>query len=369
MKIVHLSCVTPPEIGGIGRVAFQEVEGLKKRGVDASLVAPGRVPTYWSVGNAAALHYNTLQACVCDADIVHLHYPFYGTAGMVARLRSKGIIKRLVITLHMDATADGLKGFYFNLHRRIAQPRILQTADALLVSSLDYARHSSFAPICARDASALGGADRCIELPFGVDEKLFSPVSRLPSPVPRLLFVGGMDRAHAFKGIEILLRALTHLPTNVACTLVGDGDLRPSYEKLAKNLGIADRVTFRGRISDDELPDVYRGADIFVFPSTSGAEAFGLAALEAQACGVPVVASDLPGVRIIVVQGETGFRVSPGDADALAERLKYLLNHHDVRLAMGKRARERVLERFTWSKHLDGLMDVYRRLCSDDYSS
>ncbi|MEK7116533.1 MAG: glycosyltransferase family 4 protein, partial [Patescibacteria group bacterium] len=294
MRVIHIACVAPPQIGGIGQVAAFEVAQLRARGIDASLVSPTTQRFFWHFGNAAALDLRPIMEDVRNADIVHLHYPFYGTAGIVAQLRKRGVITRLVVTLHMDATARGLKGFYFDLHRRVAQSRILKMADALLVSSLDYARHSSFASL----------ADRCYELPFGVDEKRFAPYLT-PSPLSfirrggSVLFVGGMDTAHAFKGVEVVLRAMTQMSQNVTLTLVGDGNLRHGYEKFARTLGISSRVKFLGRVSDAELPDVYRSADVFAFPSSSDAEAFGLAALEAQSSGVPVVASDLPGVRTV----------------------------------------------------------------------
>lgn len=347
MRVIHLSCVVPPQTGGIGVVASEEVRGLRERGFDARLSDVSGM----RFGNAMRLDLRPLLPDLRSADVVHLHYPFYGTAGRIARLRRQGVIKRLVITLHMDATANGWKGMIFDLHRRLFQNKILRSADALLVSSKDYAQHSSFAPF----------ADRVIELPFGVDEKLFFPAQHEGANV---LFVGGMDTAHAFKGVDVLLRAFTKLPADTSLSLVGDGDLRPSYEKLSRELGIVDRLKFLGRVSVDELPGVYRSADVLAFPSTSGAEAFGLVALEAQASGVPVVASDLPGVRTVVANGETGFLVPPSDADALAERLKYLLEHSDVRDAMRKRARERVLERFTWTKHFDALLEIYKKLCA-----
>lgn len=353
MRVVHLSCVAPPEIGGIGRVASIEVDSLCARGIDAMLISSTSCRSFWRYGNAAALDLRSVMEELRNADIVHLHYPFYGTAGMIANLRRRKIIRRLVITLHMDATATGFKKLYFNIHRKFLQPYILRTADAMCISSLDYARHSSFAPF----------ADRLIELPFGVDEKKFSPSQDArPTDAATLLFVGGMDRAHAFKGVEVLLRALARMRQNVTLFLVGDGDLRPSYETLARELGVSDRVTFCGRVSEDELPHLYRRALILVLPSVSGAEAFGLAALEAQACGVPVVASDLPGVRTVVAHGETGFLVPPCDAHALAERLTYLCEHADVRRVMGRRARERVLERFTWSRHIERLIQQYGEL-------
>jgi glycosyltransferase involved in cell wall biosynthesis len=379
MRVIHFSCVAPPQTGGIGAVAFEEVQRLNEKGIQSVLFSPPQLPLRKgealgkksspyegevggvSIGNAAFLNLKPLRSDLQSADVVHLHYPFYGTAGQLARLRQRGIIKKLVLTLHMDATAQGWKGMVFDLHRRFFQKDILDVADALLVSSKDYAEHSSFAP----------WKDRVIELPFGVDEKMFCPPPatsyQLPATSARrfsLLHVGGMDTAHAFKGVDVLLRAMKELPTHIHATVVGDGDLRAGFEAQATQFGISDRVHFVGKISQEELVRAYQSADLFVFPSTSQAEAFGLAAVEAQACGLPVVASDLPGVRTVVANGETGFLVPISDASALARRVLYLAEHDDVRHAMGERARQRVLEKFTWDRHMDGLINVYQKVCA-----
>jgi glycosyltransferase involved in cell wall biosynthesis len=356
MRIIHFSCIAPPDIGGIGRVASQEVASLVERGEDTHLVS---LTTHagFRFGNAGSIH--GVEHFVRDADIVHLHYPFYGTAGTLARLRRENAIKRLVMTLHMDATSRGPKGRVFDAYRAAFQEKILASADALLVSSKDYASHSSYKDV-AKDV---------IELPFGVDETRFSPGPPdrarfgLPVGVPVILFVGGMDKAHAFKGVDVLLRAAVTMPDSHVL-LVGEGKLRKSYERLASDLGIASRCHFAGSVKDDGLVETYRSADVFAFPSTSAAEAFGLVAVEAQACGIPVVASDLPGVRTVIANGETGFLIPVGDGAALAERLSEILKNTDVRQRMGEAARRRVLDRFTWTKHMDGLMGVYSNLCA-----
>lgn len=365
MRIVHLACIAPPQIGGIGHVASTEVAALQARGIEADLYAPGSVPSLWRIGNAARLDVRSVADKLTSADIVHLHYPFFGTSGIVVRWRRQGKIKRLVMTLHMDATAPCFKGLLFRLHRRWLQPYQLKTADALIVSSTDYARHSSF----------VSYVDRCIELPFGVDEQKFSPSTTVRSLQVaarsqnnlQLLWVGGMDRAHAFKGVDILLRAVAALPMNVICSLVGDGDFRSHYEKLSRKLGIEGRVKFLGRVSENELPNIYRCADVFVFPSTSNAEAFGLAALEAQSSGVPVVASNLPGVRTVVVNDETGFLVPPRDPNALTVAIKKLLDDAELRRRMGEGARQRVLEQYTWTKHINRLIEIYQTICASRY--
>jgi glycosyltransferase involved in cell wall biosynthesis len=138
--------------------------------------------------------------------------------------------------------------------------------------------------------------------------------------------------------------------------------LRPSYERLAVSLGLQDRVRFVGRLNDVDVPLFYRSLDLCVFPSTSSAEAFGLVALEAQGCGIPVIASDLPGVRTVIQDGKTGLLVKPNDKRALAQAIDEILRDPDRRRLMGERARQNVLERFTWSKHMEGLMGVYESL-------
>ena len=374
MRLIHLACVAPPQTGGLGEVPLLEVASLNGRGFFAELLAPAvngfqdalpvrRLKTIWSYGNAARLSPSAVIAAVQGADVVHLHYPFYGTAGLIASLRRRGVIRRLVVTLHMDATAGGLLGFIFNFHRKFLQRRVLQAADALIVSSLDYARHSSFAPYAS-------GSTQISEIPFGVDEQRFSPGAqeRLMFGIPQdkqvVLFVGGMDRAHAFKGVDVLLRALARLPASVFGVLVGDGALRPSYETMASNLGIGDRVKFLGRVPYADLPKVYRSADVLAMPSISSAEAFGLVALEAQSCGVPVVATELPGVRTVVDNGVTGLLVPPQDDVALAEKLEEILGNEFKRTEMGKAAIEHVHRRFTREKHMDELIALYRRVCA-----
>jgi len=374
MRVIHLACVAPPQTGGIGQTAFWETTSLIERGIEASLIAPAvpdvasavpvrRLPLSWSLGNAAALRPRPLERALQDADIVHLHYPFYGTAGRVAALRRRNKIKRLVLTLHMDAESRGPKGVAFELHRLFFQKKILESADALIVSSRDYAEHASFRSTLATRP------DSVHELPFGVDEKVFAPghVDRaafdVPSEAKVVVFVGGMDAAHDFKGVDVLLHALREVP-QAFTVFVGDGELRLGFEKLAAELGVASRVKFFGRVSSEQLPLIYRLGDVFAFPSTSGAEAFGMVALEAQACGVPVVGSSLPGVRTVVENGVTGILVPPRDTNTLSQALREMLANDAKREAMGEAARQRVLLRFTQKGHMDGLMSIYEKLCA-----
>jgi glycosyltransferase involved in cell wall biosynthesis len=395
MNVLHLSCVAPPETGGIGQAASEIVERLCARGVTATLVAPAlrvkhaepdpawvkRVPTFLRVGNAAILQ--GLKSLIQQADVVHLHYPFFGVAESVAQ-DCLWMRKPLVMTFHMDATSDGIASAVFDtnilgrvpgmravrkacvaipdtLYRVLVQPAIVRAARTIFVSSADYADHSSIAGFRRTHMA------RVKELPFGVDSERFCP-SVTPSfyasvaPGKRLVgFVGGMDAAHAFKGIPVLLQALTFLPTDVHALLVGDGAQRRIFEAKARELGIADRAHFVGRASHEHLPHAYSAMDVLAFPSTGAAEAFGLVAVEAMACGVPVVASNLPGVRSVVADGVTGLLVPPSDAEALAQALSRILDSAMLREGMSRAARERATSRYSWDRHVDGLIEEYQK--------
>lgn len=364
MRVAHLACVAPPEIGGIGRVAADEVSHLRTQGVEAILFAPQGpdavidpsirpLASRWRFGNAAAIPLAPILAW--KPDVLHLHYPFYGTAEPL--LWSQPTLP-VVVTFHMDATPSGWKGIVTRIHQRILQPRLLTHAARILVSSYDYAEQSSLATLLPVFT------DRVRELPFAVDTEIFCPIPTQQRAVPELLFVGGMDEAHHFKGIPQLLRALSQIK-DVAwhLTLVGDGALRASYEELAQQVGIATRLHFRGRISASELVAFYQGADLLLFPSTTAAEAFGLVALEAQSCGVPVIASDLPGVRTVVRHEETGLLVPPGDEGALRRAITRLLKEEALRHALGVAARKRVEATYAWPVHVEALKKIYQDVC------
>ncbi|MEN9558570.1 MAG: hypothetical protein RL141_939 [Candidatus Parcubacteria bacterium] len=371
MKILHLSCIAPPDIGGIGASASEMVKHLCERGVGATLVAPVRrakdgeedapwitrlpAPLRW--GNGAVL--SGVKALIRSHDIVHVHYPFFGTAEAAAQ-DCMLFKKPLVITFHMDAVASGLLGVAFQGYRFIAQPALLGVSRRVFVSSHDYAEHSSLRGFMRAHP------ERVMELPFGVDGR-FTPGDQaaarttLGLPLEKRLigFVGGMDRAHAFKGVPVLLQALQQIP-DAHLLLVGDGSERGHFKAQAKDLGIVDRCHFLDRLAPDVLIEAYRCMDVLAFPSTSLAEAFGLVALEAMACGIPVVASDIPGVRSVVA--DAGILVPPKNASALATALRSVLSDAALRQRLSAAARERAARQFSWDRHVDGLIEAYRTL-------
>lgn len=330
MRIVHLTATFPPHNTGTGNVVYCNAAELARRGHDVCVLtaqtdaAPDeeviagvqvrRLRPLARYGNAPLLP--TLFAAASDFDLAHLHMPFYGGAEPIALLRR---IKRtpLVITHHQDVKLAGPLRAISSLHDAFIGGPLMCAADRVCFTSLDYAESSKFAPLIDQ------GKIHAVALPNGVDVRRFTPG---PQPARLLeryrlagrnvaLFVGVLDRAHYFKGIDVLLRAYAALDhSSTALIVVGKGDMLPEYQRAAHELGIADRVHFAGFVPDAELADYYRLVDVTVLPSTTAGEAFGLTLIESLACGTPVIASALPGVRTVVADRQDGYLVLPNNA-------------------------------------------------------
>ncbi len=352
MRIAQITPVYPPYRGGIGNVAQEYTMRLMALGHTVEVFTPAL-----KIGNAGFLKHLPQKK---SFDVIHLHYPFYGGAEQIVL----GCRAPIVLTYHMDAEAPGLKGKIFDIHRKTLQPLILSRAKKILVGSFDYAKHS-----------ALNGyaKEKLIEMPFGVDIARFCPILlpeevalraslKIPVEVPIVLFVGGLDSAHIFKGMPILLQALRLVSEPFHLVVVGDGNLRASFEATATTLPNNSNIHFVGSVSKEELPTYYRMADLHVLPATSQAEAFGIVSLEAAASGIPTIASDLPGVRTVVQDKETGLLVPSNDSEALASALNTLLKNEDLREKLGAAARKRVVEKYGWDGLIDRLVEVYKSL-------
>ncbi|MFK7848235.1 MAG: N-acetyl-alpha-D-glucosaminyl L-malate synthase BshA [Rhodothermales bacterium] len=143
---------------------------------------------------------------------------------------------------------------------------------------------------------------------------------------------------------------------SVKLLLVGDGPDRMPAEHLARELGIYNEIRFMGK--QEAVEEILSIADVFIIPS--GSETFGLAALEAMACEVPVVASDIGGLPELVVDGETGFLCKEGDINAFAERTKQIITNDALQQKMGKAARKRAVEQFA-NEHIIPEYELFYR--------
>ncbi|MBN1102789.1 MAG: glycosyltransferase family 4 protein [Deltaproteobacteria bacterium] len=380
MKIAHIVCAYPPYPSGIGNLAglFSRLharsghqvtiftpayQGLRKEAPGNQVrdgVTIKRLRPLVSSGNAAVLPQ--LLWTLRRFDCLFLHYPFYGSAELVFLLiLLRQVSARLILQYYMDMEGSSRLRKLLSRPFRVVRDSLLRRADLITCGSMDYIRKSAISRFHEKHP------ERFFEIPFAVDLNRFAPAEgkadRIGKEVRTILFVGGLDRPHYFKGVHILLKAVSRLSREVGpwnLHIVGEGDLRPDYEKLSRDLGVSDRVRFLGAVSDQRLPSCYQEADLLVLPSVNSNEAFGLVLLEAMACGLPVIASALPGVRTVFEHGQEGLLTDSGSVADLAGKLSDLLRNDALRIGMGRRARKRVEERYSLTSLAKGLEAALR---------
>jgi glycosyltransferase involved in cell wall biosynthesis len=196
-------------------------------------------------------------------------------------------------------------------------------------------------------------------VPFGVDPDLFTPASIRPARAN----IGTLRHLERQYGIDVLINSLpiigiTH--PQVHSHIGGNGTLASELQQQVEALDLATRVHFHGRIAYPEVPRFLQSLAVFAMPSRS--ESFGVAALEAQACGLPVVASQVGGLPEVVADGTTGLLVPPDDPSALANAIIALLDDPRWRASMGRAGRQWVLEHYQWQASVEQMLHIYEQV-------
>jgi glycosyltransferase involved in cell wall biosynthesis len=185
------------------------------------------------------------------------------------------------------------------------------------------------------------GLTEAFPVSCGIDADRYRATPKVPGAVPTVLFVGRLDQE---KRVDELIRAFAALPAELPAQLeiIGDGGRRDEWTALANEVGLGERVRFRGFVSEEELVEAYARAAVFCMPSV--AELQSLATLEAMAAGTPVVAADAMALPHLVRPGRNGFLFQPGAVGELTTRLTALLTDTGLRRRMGAVSREIVAE-------------------------
>lgn len=297
-------------------------------------------------------------------DIIHSNYWLSGVAGLSLK-EYLGIPQ--VHTFHSLGSVKARETKREGLHllRRLEAEKQIVQGVCHLVATAPEERASLMRDYGARD-------ERITLIPCGVDTKLFHPGDRHLSKAllgltgkKVVLYVG---RQEENKGLGTLLAALEVLGKDNPCffqdmqVLIVGGDVQDKNHLEEKLLarGLAGWVTAVRAKPQEELALYYRAAEVCVVPSYY--ETFGLVAVEAMACGTPVIASRVGGLKFTVVDGVTGYLVPPRDPEALAARLARVLSDPSSALHLGEAAARRVQHLFTWPRVIERLSSLYDKV-------
>ncbi|MCX6826413.1 MAG: glycosyltransferase [candidate division Zixibacteria bacterium] len=198
-------------------------------------------------------------------------------------------------------------------------------------------------------------------IPFGVEIPLIPTSS--PSDKVRIIFLKTHRRKY---GPDILLKAMYIVSaqnSNIMLTMAGEGEMTEGLQRMAREYQLEDSVKFVGFIDNAEVPKLLAEHDIMVMPSL--AESFGVAALEASASGLPVIASNVGGIPEIVRDNITGILVPPSDAKSLAEAIVRLSHDVELRKRMGMAGREYVGGKYRWQENVRQMVQLYEKLIAN----
>ena len=208
--------------------------------------------------------------------------------------------------------------------------------------------------------------------PFGVDTDLFKNLNNEKDK--NKIIIGIVKTLAPTYGLEYLIRAIKELEdileketfNKIEVHIYGKGYLEKELKQLTVDLNLEERIKFLGFIKNIGVPKAINKMDIFVVPSLE--ESFGVAAVEAMSCEVPVIVSDAEGLKEVVVNNETGFVVPKKDYKAIAEKLKELILDEELRIKFGKNGRKRVLELYDWNNNVDKMIEIYKEIKNESKS-
>ena len=365
MKIAILIAGFPPRsIGGVEIATLNIALELAERGHEVHIITTGDEKLKGDKRESLHIHYiqhdivqeSSLWAAISYAikalvqikkinpDIVHAQR-FY-REGLSAWLAKVFFKKPYCTWCH---GADIYLSWRF---KSIASKLFLKSADAVIALTQDMER--KIQEICNRDAFVIPG---------GIDLRRFEGLSRKNAAKSStdseriILFVG---RLHPLKGVAYLVEAMytiIHSNPRVRLLIVGDGEERSNLENLTNKLGLAKYISFTGKVPHEKVPEYMATADVLVLPSL--VEGFGVVLLEAMACGLPIVATNVGGIPEIVQDGENGLMAESENSREIADKVLMIFENDELRKRISQNNLEKA-KNYSWKAVVDKLEKVYQ---------
>lgn len=383
MKVMMITPYSYPKMGGLEKYAYKILSGLvKAHNVDGVVCTVNhnrkkleveeidkikvyRLPHDIKISNTP-IPFNLkreLSKIISkeEPDIINGHIPVPYLGDVACRVSKKRGIP-FALTYHNDLTKENLildllcKGYYLLMGNKS-----LKLTDVIIATSTYYRDKS---PYLARYMSKVK------IIPPGVDVKRFTPeiderklreMYDIPDNI--VLFVGQLDKTHRHKGLQYLLKAMSKINEETSATLVivGSGNDTNRYKNFAKKLNLKHKVIFAGYVKENMLPFYYRGADVTVLPPFIDSEGFGMTLIEANACGKPVIGTNVGGIPHVIKDGYNGILVTPKDVNALTKAIIHILKNPDLTKKLGKNGRDLVTARYSWEMSTKKTLEIFKK--------
>jgi D-inositol-3-phosphate glycosyltransferase len=362
VRIIHFTISYPPRIGGMGNVVKELAQRTAKKGHYVTVVTSfsDECKKTEIEGRLTVLRLRSIRRqttilpllptnlfnLIKRNTIVHVHYFFnyFAECGVILIAKIKG--GKIVTHIHANTSPSKTLGFLNPLYKRLIWKNVLPLSDVIICPTQDYVDIAESYQV---------PTTKCIIVPAGVDTKRFTSKSSFDISTPiQVLFVGRLSKE---KNVSRLLEAFKLFQQSHAAVLriVGEGVERKTIEDFVRNNNLTN-VILEGSLIGEKLADAYASSDIFVL--TSDIESFGIVNLEAMASGLPIVASDIPGVRNLLEGSAILVKPTPENFAAAMTRL---VEDAQLRRELVSKGLEKVVD-YDWDKITEKVIDIYRKI-------
>ena len=365
MRILQLGKFYPVR-GGVEKVMYDLTRGISSLGIRCDMMCaasegPTRVEKVNDNADLILCHtvrkvagtmlspamITDLRRRCGDYDIIHIHHPDPMAA---LALRLSGYKGRVILHWHSDILKQKfLLKFYLPV-----QNWLIDRAEKIVGTTLHYIRNSPF---------LTGRESKFERLLIGIDQVVpdTEGVAAIKTRYPGKRIIFSLGRLVEYKGFRHLVSAAEFIPDDYVLLIGGTGPLHDGLTALIREKNLEDKVKLLGYVPDNEVYDYFGAADVFCLSSVKKTEAFGIVQIEAMSCGVPVIATKIPGSGVPVVNedGVSGINVEPGSAEAIASAVLRITSDRDSWKTYSEGARNRYRTYFTKDKMISDCIELY----------
>ena len=375
MKILMICPYFYPNSGGMENYAYNIAKGLVKKehsitvlcatkeGQDKTETLDGikiirQKPDFIISNTPIKLNlYFTISKLLKNEkfDLVNAHTPVPFYADM-ANYASKKCRVPFVLTVHGLLKTKGLLGLLSLFYQTIFEKKRYNTSKKIIAASEYIAEYLKNKDISNK---------MLFTIPPSVNSSIFLRNPNILREMQNILFVGQLNKAHKFKGLNDLIEAIYILKNegvNVKLNVVGNGNQIDNYRTIVHTMQIKDIVTFHEDVDYNCISKYYNKASILVMPTYLNIESFGMVLIEAMACGTPVIGTKIGGIPFVIKNGKTGLLVEPKNPKSLAEAIKRLLEDKELWDKLSKNGIKEVKQKYEYEKIIDKTENVFKEV-------